>query len=107
MSVIMKNKIEKFVSKLQLHIIHRMSKGENMYEVIESDKSTFIVGDGKRATRIKKSLAGEMFNNILIEIDNRQTYQKDNVIYLGFKGKNKRKFKLTSIGEQIAKDFSL
>ena len=78
-----------------------------MYEVIESDKSTFIVGDGKRATRIKKSLAGEMFNNILIEIDNRQTYQKDNVIYLGFKGKNKRKFKLTSIGEQIAKDFSL
>ena len=107
MSVIMKNKIEKFVSKLQLHIIHRMSKGESMYEVIESDKSTFIVGDGKRATRIKKSLAGEMFHNILIEIDNRQTYQKDNVIYLGFKGKNKRKFKLTSIGEQIAKDFSL
>ena len=107
MSVIMKNKIERFVSKLQLHIIHRMSKGENMYEVIESDKSTFIVGDGKRATRIKKSLAGEMFNNILIEIDNRQTYQKDNVIYLGFKGKNKRKFKLTSIGEQIAKDFLL
>ena len=107
MSVIMKNKIERFVSKLQLHILHRMSKGENMYEVIESDKSTFIVGDGKRATRIKKSLAGEMFHNILIEIDNRQTYQKDNVIYLGFKGKNKRKFKLTSIGEQIAKDFSL
>ena len=107
MSVIMKNKIERFVSKLQLHILHRMSKGENMYEVIESDKSTFIVGDGKRATRIKKSLAGEMFNNILIEIDNRQTYKKDNVIYLGFKGKNKRKFKLTSVGEQIAKDFSL
>ena len=107
MSVTMKNKIERFVSKLQLHIIHRMSKGENMYEVIESDKSTFIVGDGKRATRIKKSLAREMFHNILIEIDNRQTYQKDNVIYLGFKGKNKRKFKLTSIGEQIAKDFSL
>ena len=107
MSVIMKNKIERFVSKLQLHILHRMSKGENMYEVIESDKSTFIVGDGKRATRIKKSLAAEMFHNILIEIDNRQTYQKDNVIYLGFKGKNKRKFKLTSIGKQIAKDFSL
>ena len=107
MGSIMKKKIERFVSKLQLHIIHRMSKGENMYEVIESDKSTFIVGDGKRATRIKKSLAGEMFHNILIEIDNRQTYQKDNVIYLGFKGKNKRKFKLTSVGEQIAKDFSL
>ena len=107
MSVIMKNKIERFVSKLQLHILHRMSKGENMYEVIESDKSTFIVGEGKRATRVKKSLAGEMFNNILIEIDNRQTYKKDNVIYLGFKGKNKRKFKLTSIGKQIAKDFSL
>ena len=78
-----------------------------MYEVIELDKSTFIVGDGKRATRIKKSLAREMFHNILIEIDNRQTYQKDNVIYLGFKGKNKRKFKLTPIGKQIAKDFSL
>ena len=107
MSVTMKNKIERFVSKLQLHIIHRMSKGENMYEVIELDKSTFIVGDGKRATRIKKSLARENFHNILIEIDNRQTYQKDNVIYLGFKGKNKRKFKLTSIGKQIAKDFSL
>ena len=107
MGSLMKNKIERFVSKLQLHIIHRMSKGENMYEVIESDKSTFIVGDGKRATRIKKSLAAEMFHNILIEIDNRQTYQKDNVIYLGFKGKNKRKFKLTPIGEQIAKDFSL
>ena len=107
MGSIMKNKIERFVSKLQLHIIHRMSKGENMYEVIESDKSTFIVGDGKRATRIKKSLAAEMFHNILIEIDNRQTYQKDNVIYLGFKGKNKRKFKMTSRGEHIAKDFSL
>ena len=103
----MENKIERLVSKLQLHILHRMSQGENMYEVIESDKSTFIVGDGKRATRIKKSLAREMFHNILIEIDNRQTYQKDNVIYLGFKGKNKRKFKLTSIGKQIAKDFSL
>ena len=107
MGSLMKKKIERFVSKLQLHIIHRMSKGENMYEVIESDKSTFIVGDGKRATRIKKSLAREMFHNILIEIDNRQTYQKENVIYLGFKGKNKRKFKLTSIGKQIAKDFSL
>ena len=103
----MKNKIEKFVSKLQLHIIHRMFKGENMYEVIESDKSTFIVGDGKRSTRVKKSLVVEMFNNILIEIDNRQTYKKDNVIYLGFKGKNKRKLKLTSIGKQIAKDFKL
>ena len=103
----MKNKIERFVSKLQLHILHRMSKGENLYEIIESDKSTFIVGEGKRATRVKKTLVDEMINNILIEIDNRQTYQKDNVIYLGFKGKNKRKFKLTSIGEQIAKDFSL
>ena len=60
MCSLMKKKIERFVSKLQLHIIHRMSKGENMYEVIESDKSTFIVGDGKRATRIKKSLAKEM-----------------------------------------------
>ena len=107
MGSIMKNKVERFVSKLQLHIIHRMSKGENMYEVIESDKSTFIVGDGKRATRVKKSLVGEMINNILIEIDNRQTYKKDNVIYLGFKGKNKRKLKLTSIGKQIAKDFAL
>ena len=102
-----KNKVERFVSKLQMHILHRMSKGENMYEVIESDKSTFIVGDGKRATRVKKSLVGEMMNNILIEIDNRQTYKKENVIYLGFKGKNKRKLKLTSIGKQIAKDFSL
>ena len=107
MSVTMINKIERFVSKLQMHILHRMSKGENMYEVIESDKSTFIVGDGKRATRIKKSLVDEMINNILIEIDNRQTYKKDNVIYLGFKSKNKRKFKLTPIGKQIAKDFSL
>ena len=107
MGSIMKNKVERFVSKLQMHIIDRMFKGENMYEVIESDKSTFIVGDEKRATRIKKSLAGEMFNNILIEIDNRQTYKKDNVIYLGFTSKNKRKFKLTPIGKQIAKDFSL
>ena len=107
MSVTMKNKIERFVSKLQLHILHRMSQGENMYEVIESDKSTFIVGDSKRATRIRKSLVGEMFNNILIEIDNKQTYKKGNVIYLGFTSKNKRKFKLTPIGKQIAKDFSL
>jgi hypothetical protein len=107
MDSIMKNKVERFVSKLQMHIIDRMSKGENMYEVIESDKSTFIVGDGKRATRIKKTLVDEMINNILIKIDNRQTYKKNNVIYLGFKSKNKRKMKLTSIGKQIAKDFSL
>ena len=107
MGSMMKNKIERFVSKLQLHILHRMSQGENMYEVIESDKSTFIVGDGKRAIRIKKSLAEEMMSNFLIDIDNRQTYKKGNVIYLGFKGKNKRKLKLTSIGKQIAKDFYL
>ena len=107
MGSIMKNKIERFVSKLQLHFIHRMSKGEKMYEVIESDKSTFIVGDGKRATRVRKSLAEEMMSNFLIDIDNRQTYKKGNVIYLGFTSKNKRKFKLTPIGKQIAKDFSL
>ena len=107
MSVTMKNKIDRFVSKLQLHIIHRMSKGEDMYEVIELDKSTFIVGDGKRATRIRKSLAEEMMSNFLIDIDNRQTYKKGNVIYLGFTSKNKRKLKLTRIGKQIAKDFSL
>ena len=107
MSITMEDKIERFVSKLQLHILHRMSQGENMYEVIELDKSTFIVGDGKRATRIKTSLAKEMINNILIDIDNRQTYKKGNVIYLGFKGKNKRKLKLTSVGKQIAKDFAL
>ena len=103
----MKNKTERFVSKLQLHILHRMSQGENLYEVIESDKSTFIVGEGKRATRVKKTLVDEMINNILIEIDNKQTYKKDNVIYLGFKSKNKRKFQLTPIGKQIAKDFAL
>ena len=68
MDNIMKNKVERFVSKLQLHILHRMSQGENLYEVIESDKSTFIVGEGKRATRVKKTLAEEMMNNILIEI---------------------------------------
>ena len=38
MGSMMKNKIERFVSKLQLQIIHRMSKGEDMYEVIELDK---------------------------------------------------------------------
>ena len=107
MSITMKNKTERFVSKLQLHILHRMSQGENLYEVIESDKSTFIVGEGKRATRVKKTLVDEMINNILIEIDNKQTYKKGNVIYLGFTSKNKRKLKLTRIGKQIAKDFSL
>ena len=96
----MENKIERFVSKLQLHILHRMSQGESMYEVIESDKSTFIVGDSKRATRIKTSLAKEMINNILIEIDNRQTYKKGNVIYLGFKGKNKRKLNQRPLGNK-------
>ena len=107
MGSLMKNKIERFVSKLQLHIIHRMSKGEDMYEVIEMDKSTFIVGEGKRATRVRKSLAEEMMSNFLIDIDNKQTYKKGNVIYLGFMSKNKRKLKLTSIGKQIAKDFTL
>ena len=107
MGSLMKNKIERFVSKLQLHILHRMSKGEDMYEVIEMDKSTFIVGEGKRATRVKKSLAEEMMNNFLIDIDNKQTYKKGNVIYLGFTSKNKRKLELTRIGKQIAKDFSL
>ena len=82
MGSLMKNKIERFVSKLQLHILHRMSKGEDMYEGIELDKSTFIVGEGKRATRVRKSLAEEMMSNFLIDIDNKQTYKKGNVIYL-------------------------
>ena len=43
----MTKKTERFVSKLEMHVIGRMHKGEKMYEHIESDKSTLIVGKRK------------------------------------------------------------
>mgnify|MGYP003636592074 CR=1 FL=1 len=55
---------DRFVSKLELHIMHRMLKGENLYEV-------------------------------------------SNVYFMGFASKNKREMKLTPIGVQIAKEFTI
>ena len=34
---------ERFVSKLELHIMHRMLKGEKLCEFIEKDRSSFII----------------------------------------------------------------
>ena len=103
----MAKKTERFVSKLELHIISRMHKGENMYEHIEFDKSTFIVGEDKRATRIRSSIVSNLKDSGLIKVDNKEYYRRGNIYYLGYKGKNKRKMMLTPIGKQIAKEFTL
>lgn len=104
---VMTKKTERFVTKLEMHIIGRMHKGEKMYEHIESDKSTFIVGEEKRATRIRMSVVKNLKISGLIGVDNKEYYNKGNVFYLGFKSKNKRKMILTSIGKQIAKEFTI
>ena len=98
---------ERFVSKLELHIMHRMLKGEKLYEFIEKDRSTFIVGEEKRSTRVKKTLVYNMFKNNLIEINLRKTHKVGNVYFMGFASKNKREMKLTPIGVQIAKEFTI
>ena len=98
---------ERFVSKLELHIMHRMLKGEKLYEFIEKDRSTFIVGEDKRATRAKKTLVENMFKNNLVKINLRKTYKVSNVYFMGFASKDKREMKLTPIGVQIAKEFTV
>ena len=70
---------ERFVSKLELHIMNRMLNGEKLYEFIEKDRSTFIVGKEKRATRVRKSLVYSMFKNNLVEINLRKTHKIDNI----------------------------
>ena len=65
---------ERFISKLELHIMHRMLNGEKLYEFIEKDRSTFIVGKEKRATRVRKTLVYSMFKNNLVEISSIKGY---------------------------------
>tara|TARA_R100001530_G_C4233745_1_gene133367 strand:- start:139 stop:450 length:312 start_codon:yes stop_codon:yes gene_type:complete len=103
----MTKKTEQFISKLEMHIISRMHKGEKMYEHIESDKSTFIVGEEKRATRIRTSLVKNLKESGIIRVDNKEYYNKGNVFYLGFKSKNRKKMVLTPIGKQIAEEFTI
>ena len=98
---------DRFVSKLELQSMHRMLKGENLYEYIEKDRSTFIVGKEKRATRVRKTLVYGMFKNNLMEINLRKTHKVGNVYFMGFASKNKREMKLTPIGVQIAKEFTV
>ncbi len=98
---------ERFVSKLELHVMHRMLKGEKLYEYIEKDRSVFIIGNDKRATRVRKTLVYNMFKNNLVEINLRKTHKISNVYYMGFSSKNKREMKLTPIGAQIAKEFTV
>ena len=98
---------ERFVSKLELHIMHRMLKGEKLCEFIEKDRSSFIIGEEKRATRVKKTLVYGMFKNNLMEINLRKTHKVGNVYFMGFASKNKREMKLTPIGVQIAKEFTV
>jgi len=98
---------ERYISKLELHIMHRMLKGEKLCEFIEKDRSTFIVGKEKRATRVRKTLVYSMFKNNLVELNLRKTHKIDNVYFLGFASKNKREMKLTPIGVQIAKEFTV
>ena len=98
---------ERFVSKLELHVMHRMLKGEKLYEYIEKDRSVFIIGEEKRAPRVRKTLVYSMFKSNLMEINLRKTHKVGNVYFMGFASKNKREMKLTPIGEQIAKEFTL
>ena len=98
---------ERFVSKLELHVMHRILKGEKLYEYIEKDRSVFIIGEEKRATRVRKTLVYNMFKNNLVEINLRKTHKISNVYYMGFASKNKREMKLTPIGAQIAKEFTV
>ena len=48
-----------------------------------------------------------MFKNNLIEINLRKTHKVSNVYFMGFASKNKREMKLTPIGVQIAKEFTI
>ena len=98
---------ERFISKLELHIMNRMLNGEKLYEFLEKDRSTFIVGEDQRATRVKKTLVYGMFENDLIELNLRKTHKVKNVYFLGFASKNKREMKLTPTGVQIAKEFTV
>jgi len=107
MSKTMTKTDERFVSKLELHVMHRMLKGEKLYEYIEKDRSVFIIGEEKRATRVRKTLVYNMFKNNLVEINLRKTHRVSNVYYMGFASKNKREMKLTPIGVQIAKEFTI
>ncbi len=107
MSKTMTKTDERFVSKLELHVMHRMLKGEKLYEYIEKDRSVFIIGEEKRATRVRKTLVYNMFKNNLVEINLRKTHRVSNVYYMGFASKNKREMKLTPIGAQIAKEFTV
>ena len=107
MRKIMANTVDRFVSKLELHILHRMLKGEKLCEHIESDRSTFIIGEEKRATRVRKNLIANMLKNYLVELNIKTHYRKGNVYYLGFVEKNKMQLQLTPVGEQIAKEFNL
>ena len=42
------------LNKTEIHILNRMLNKERMTQVIEGDRYVFILGDGKRATRIKE-----------------------------------------------------
>ena len=44
------------LNKTEIHILNRMLNKERMTQVIEGDRYVFILGDGKRATRIKESV---------------------------------------------------
>ena len=98
---------EDSLNKTEIHILNRMLKKERMTQVIEGDRYVFILGDGKRATRIKESIVKKLFNQNLLMFDLKTHIKVGNVYYLSYRNKNKRKIVLTEEGKQIAGVFKL
>ena len=67
------------LNKTEIHILNRMLNKERMTQVIEGDRYVFILGDGKRATRIKESVVKKFDTKIssLIDIISIPDYEGD------------------------------
>ena len=95
------------LNKTEIHILNRMLNKERMTQVIEGDRYVFILGDGKRATRIKETIVKKLFNQNLLMFDLKTHMKVGNVYYLSYRNKNKRKIVLTEEGKEIAGIFKL
>ena len=73
------------LNKTEIHILNRMLNKERMTQVIEGDRYVFILGDGKRATRIKESIVKKLFNQNLLMFDLKTHIKVGNVYYLSYR----------------------
>jgi|TARA_X000001388_G_scaffold75375_1_gene70034 hypothetical protein len=98
---------EDTLNKTEIHILNRMLNKERMTQVIEGDRYTFILGDGKRSTRVKEAVVRKLFNQNFLMFDLKTHMKVGNVYYLSYRNKNKRKIILTDEGREVAGIFKL